>query len=246
MRKNYFKVIFICFAQLIFIGQIGFAQNKIVLTKPRDRIVSGVSIGLFIGGNYFYRQKDPLSVAQINDLNIADVNSFDRSATKNYSVGASDASDILAISSMALPLLLLADKDIRNDAVPVIAVYLQSVLITSGEVQLIKGLIDRPRPFVYNESAPMSEKQKPDANASLYSSHTAMAANAAAYTATVYSIYYPKSKALPYIYVAAAAVPLTTGYLRYEAGKHFPTDIGVGLIIGALNGYLMAKWHKSK
>ena len=87
---------------------------------------------------------------------------------------------------------------------------------------------------------------KADANASFFSGHTAMTASAAAFTATVYSIYHPDSKALPYIYISAAAIPLTTGYLRYKAGKHFPTDIAAGLIVGALNGFLIAKWHKSR
>ncbi len=246
MKQNYLRIVFICFAQLIFIGQIGFAQHRISLSQPKDIIITGVGGTLFLGGYYFYQKKDPLSVEQISNLKISDINSFDRSATKNYSVGAADASDILLYSSMALPALLMADKDIRKDIAPVMLVYLQSVLFTSGEVLMMKGLVDRTRPFVYNENAPMSEKQKADANASFFSSHTALTANATAYTAAVYSIYRPDSKALPYIYVAAAAIPLTTGYLRYEAGKHFPTDIAAGLIIGALNGYLMAKWHKTK
>lgn len=246
MKEIYFKVISICFAQLIFIGQISFAQNEITLSRPKDVIISGAGATLFLGGYYFYQKKDPLSVEQISNLKISDINSFDRPAVNNYSVGAADASDILLYTSMALPALLLTDKDIRKDATPVMLVYFQSVLITSGEVLMTKGLLDRTRPFVYNENAPMSEKQKPDANASFFSSHTALTANAAAYTAAVYSIYHPNSKALPYIYIGAAAIPLTTGYLRYQAGKHFPTDIAAGLIIGALNGYLMAKWHKTK
>ncbi len=246
MEKNYFKIILICFTQLILIGHSGFAQNRIGFSRPKDEILSATGVTLFLGGNYFYRQKDPLTIQQIVDLKISDVNSFDRLATKNYSVSASKASDVLLISSMALPAVLLIDQNIRKDAAPVMLGYLQSILITSGEVQLVKGLVNRTRPFVYNENAPLSEKQKADANASFFSGHSAMTANATAYTAMVYSIYYPNSKALPYIYIAAAAIPLTTGYLRFKAGKHFPTDIGVGLIVGALNGYLLAKWHKSK
>ena len=195
MKEIYFKVISICFAQLIFIGQISFAQNKITLSRPKDVIISGAGATLFLGGYYFYQKKDPLSVEQISNLKISDINSFDRPAVNNYSVGAADASDILLYTSIALPAVLLTDKDIRKDAAPVMLVYFQSMLITSGEILMTKGLVDRTRPFVYNENAPMSEKQKPDANASFFSSHTALTANAAAYTAAVYSIYHPNSKA---------------------------------------------------
>lgn len=244
--KNYSAfVISFCFP-LIFLVQSAIGQGSIELKRPKDPIIFGTGAALFLTGNYFYRKKDPLTAEQIADLKIEDVNSFDRPATNNYSVSAKNASDILLYSSLALPAILLADKDIRKDALPVMAVYLQSLIITGAEIQFVKGLVDRPRPFVYNSNAPMDEKLLPDADASFFSSHTALTANAATFTATVYTIYHPDSKALPYIYVAAAAIPLTTGYLRYEAGKHFPTDIATGLIVGAINGYLMAKWHKKK
>ena len=162
----------------------------------------------------------------------------------NYSISAAKASDLFLVTTLVLPAILFADKDIRKDVGPITAVYFQSVLITAAEIQFVKGLFDRARPFVYNSSAPMSEKTKPDATASFFSGHTAMSASAAAFTATVYSIYHPNSKALPYIYISAAAIPITTGYLRYKAGKHFPTDIAAGFIVGAVNGFLMAKWHK--
>ncbi len=226
------------------IGNCCFAQNRITLTAPGDYIVSGASVSFFFGGNYFYRHKKPLTDQEINSLSVSNINAFDRNATMHYSISAAKASDVFLVSSMVLPVVLLADRDVRKDAGPVAVVYLQSTLIAGAEIQFVKGLIDRARPFVYNSSAPMSEKRKADANASFFSGHTAMTASAAAFTATVYSMYHPTSKALPYIYISAAAVPITTGYLRYRAGKHFPSDIAAGLIVGIANGFLMANLHK--
>ena len=39
-------------------------------------------------------------------------------------------------------------------------------------------------------------------------------------------------------------LPAVTGYLRFKAGKHFPTDIIVGYGVGATIGYLVPELHK--
>ena len=36
----------------------------------------------------------------------------------------------------------------------------------------------------------------------------------------------------------------TTGYLRYAAGRHYPTDILVGAAMGAFVGYLVPSLHE--
>ena len=244
MRNYFSRVVVIIFSQLIFVGNISNAQERIKLSEPADYVISGASISLFIGGNYFYRHKPPLTESEINSLSISNINSFDRRATSNYSHSAAKTSDVMLVSSIALPAILLADNEVRKDFGGVTIVYIQTTLMAGAEIQFVKGLIDRARPFVYNPSAPMSEKRKADANASFFSGHTAMTASAAAFTATVYSIYYPESKALPYLYISAAAIPITTGYLRYKAGKHFPSDIAAGLIVGIANGFLMAHMHR--
>ena len=41
--------------------------------------------------------------------------------------------------------------------------------------------------------------------------------------------------------MAAAA---TTGYLRYAAGRHYPTDILAGAAMGAFVGYIVPSLHE--
>lgn len=61
--------------------------------------------------------------------------------------------------------------------------------------------------------------------------------------AKVYSDYKPnKSKFL--IYGLAAIPPALIGYFRYKAGKHFPSDIIVGYVVGAVGGILIPHLHK--
>jgi len=37
----------------------------------------------------------------------------------------------------------------------------------------------------------------------------------------------------------------TVGYLRYEAGVHFPTDILIGAIVGSAIGYAIPYLHRA-
>ena len=110
MRNYFSRVVVILFSQLIFVGNISSAQERIKLSEPNDYIISGASISLFFGGNYFYRNKTPLTETEINSLSISNINSFDRRATANYSHSAEKASDVMLVSSIALPAILSTPK----------------------------------------------------------------------------------------------------------------------------------------
>ena len=243
MNKKRISLLFVFILQFFIARQDLSAQNRITLSSPKDPVLSGATLTFFFTGNYFYERKPALNLEKINLLDASQVNRFDRSAINHYSPGAAKTSDILLGTSMILPAILMADKNMRKDGGAIAIVYLQSIALTAAEIQLVKGLVQRARPFTYNSNAPLSEKLKADAAASFFSGHTAMVATATSFTATVFSIYHPDSKALPYVYIGAAALPIATGYMRYRAGMHFPTDIAAGLIIGALNGFLVAKLH---
>lgn len=224
----------------LFISGIVSGQNRYQISD-RDIVFSAVLLPLNAGGFRLYHDKFALTAEQINSLNPNDVNAFDRGAIKHYSLNAMTASDALLYSSLAAPAFLLIDKEIRQDAGSVGVVYFQSLSLTALEITLLKALIKRPRPFVYNRSAPMNEKLKPDAAASFASGHTAITATATFFAANTLIRYNGENKA--WIYSAAAALPLTTGYFRYRAGKHFPTDIAAGLALGILNSILINSLH---
>ena len=73
--------------------------------------------------------KPPLDSTEISQLDANDINAFDRSATwqdasKMYQ--SWDMSDIGMNGSFFLPLLLVLDKDTRQDWAPLILLYLQA------------------------------------------------------------------------------------------------------------------------
>jgi membrane-associated phospholipid phosphatase len=221
------------------------AQQRIRISKPGDFIYSGVGIGFFLWGTYSYNHKADWPPKSFSLPDYHSVNRFDRSAVFHYSESAAHTSDILMGGSLILPSFLVFDQSARRDVDGIAICYLQTFFLTLGEIQLVKGLVHRPRPFVYNENVPVSRKMKPDAAASFFSGHTAMTATAAIYSATVYSTYHRGSKEEPWIWAGAVALPALTGYLRYRGGRHFPSDILAGFLIGSANGFLMARLHRS-
>ena len=48
-----------------------------------------------------------------------------------------------------------------------------------------------------------------------------------------------------WIWAASLSVATLTGYLRYAAGKHHPSDILAGAVLGSFVGWLMPTLHES-
>lgn len=222
------------------------AQNPYRLRWPRETGWVGGS-GLVIGlSHYLGKQQTPLTPQDIAQLSLSRVPAFDRIATRHYSPPAQRASDWTLRSAALLPLVLLADPQIRDHAgrvgILLGEVFLADVALTN----LTKVTANRIRPFVYNAAAPMSEKVKVDARRSFFSGHSSVAAAMCVASATIWTDYHPDSRWKPAVWAGALALPLATGFLRIKGGKHFPTDVLTGLAVGAATGYLIPKFHRVK
>ena len=190
------------------------------------------------------RDKTPESV--ILALDPMNVNSFDRPATKNYSTSAKDNSDIFFYGSMPLPLILLADKNIRKDAAKVGLLYLQA-LSTTGSIYVTSSMIaDRFRPYTYNPEVPMERRTGGGGKNSFFAGHPSIVATSTFFMAKVYSDYHPGMRNKWILYTLAGAASVTTAALRIKAGEHFYSDAIVGVPVGALTGFLIPHIHKNR
>lgn len=187
---------------------------------------------------------NPRNPTDINNLQPDNLIELDKKSISNYSHFADDASDWVAGGSMLLPLTLMADKNLRKEALKLSVLASETALLTHGLTLTTKRLALRNRPYVFNPDAPMGEKLKVESMLSFYSGHTAMTASMSFFTAKVWSDYYPYSKWKPVVWTAAAAVPAVAGYLRIKAGKHYFTDVATGYAVGALVGYFVPHFHK--
>ena len=167
----------------------------------------------------------PLTEAQVLGLNRFDQPKFDRIAIGRWNSKADLASDVFLYSSLTLPALMMIDKRARKDFLVVGFIYAETALLTLGVTEFFKAGVRRPRPFMYNPDVAMHVKTKRDARFSFLSGHTSISAALCFTTAKVFSDYSDNSTHKALVWTSAAVLPLITGVLRVEAGKHFPTDV---------------------
>jgi membrane-associated phospholipid phosphatase len=146
-----------------------------------------------------------------------------------------------------LPTLLLFDKGVRNDWVDILLLYMETMSITSNIYAysfLGPNFQGRLRPMVYYENLPMKIRKEGANRNSFYSGHVSSATAATIFMAKVYSDYHPEIGNNKYLLYGAALIPpLILGYIRYKALYHFPSDILVGVGVGALCGILIPEFN---
>ncbi len=236
---------------------LGFAQTP----APEDSlpyslrpVTEGVLLTLGVGsasvGLSLWATMEEPGQGDIDALDRGAVNPFDRSATHLYSEAAATVSDV-GVSILAAAPLLLMVSDIRSfrrrwrNMVTVLVMYAEAVAWTAGVTYLTKALVERPRPYLYNESVPMEEKRN-NGFASFYSSHTAFAFCSAVFVSSVFSARYPEGPGRFLVWSSTLSLAAATAFLRYTAGKHFPSDILTGAAVGSLVGFLVPFLHRKR
>ncbi len=182
---------------------------------------------------------------ELNELSKDDVPGIDRFAAGNSSENADQISYYPFYGSFAVPVvMMLVDGNMRKNAGQISVMYIESMATTGALYTITAGLVDRPRPLVYDTSVPEGDRREGGAQRSFFAGHTAATASATFFAAKIYNDFYPDSALKPYVWTAAAAVPAWVAYLRTKAGKHFLTDNIVGYAIGAASGILIPELHK--
>jgi len=193
----------------------------------------------------------PLKQDEILMLNNLDINSFDRVSTRNESENAKTTSNI-SFGILALSPALVSFPEFINDSwsnfQTISVMYAEAGILCYGITNLTKALVHRKRPYLYNSDISIEERTdlalKIDSYKSFFSGHSSGAFCAAVFLSTVYSDIYGRTKWSPYIWGGSLTLAALTGYLRIEAGMHYPTDVLLGAAIGSLVGYVIPKLHK--
>lgn len=222
-------------------------EQEIYFIKPKVDIPLTI-IGAGWSGYAFTKiySKDPSTTAEILALKQEDINGFDRWAADVYSEKAATTSDIFFYGAMPLPLTLMLDKEIRQDAGKIGFLYLESMAITGLLYTGSVYIFDRYRPLAYNPEVKMEERIRGGSKNSFFAGHPALVATSTFFTAKVFSHYNPNSRLRPFFYGAAIVCTGGTAWLRHRGGKHFPSDLIIGTTIGTLSGLLVPNLHRNK
>ena len=242
---------------LLGIQSLGYAQNqnqrKESVYNVNRKLDLPITLALFGTAAYGYSylaDKEGVSYQEAISFKPEDIWWFDRPATKQDASLRYDAhktSDVMLNTTVALPILLGLDKQIRKDWLDVLILYGQSHAVNSNFYALNAALVSRPRPFNYNSDVPIEEKMANETRNSWFSGHVSSTATASFFMAKVFSDYHPELENKKYWLFGAALIPPSlVGLYRYKAMKHFPTDIIAGTVAGAATGILIPHIHKNK
>ncbi len=217
--------------------------------------VTGSLIGVGLTTNYLGVSrvfgKKELSPSETEGLNKSNVNSFDRWVLYQDPANRADFgrySNYAVASMVVLPAFLLLDKQISRDWFDVLLMYAETMSITPNIYEwspLGVTFQNRIRPVAYYDQLTYDERKSGNNRNSFYSGHEAVVTASTFFMVKVYSDYHPEIGNNKYLLYGAATIPpLIMGYFRVKALAHFPTDVLVGMGVGALCGIIIPELHR--
>jgi membrane-associated phospholipid phosphatase len=170
------------------------------------------------------------------------INRFDRIAAGNYDRSWTTVGDIATASTMALPFIVLVADEGFRDGLNDDLVVAEAALVTSAAQVSLSFAVERPRPRVYSERAPLDQRDDANAARSFFSGHVAntMATSVAALR-TLQRLRQPVL-AWTTFGVGFAGTSLV-GVSRVLSGSHFPSDVLIGAAFGAGVGLALPALH---
>ncbi len=237
--KPFFIILFVVFslpaaAQSFSISHSG-SPYELSLMKEGVIVTSIASITYI--RRFLIEDIEPLTDSDLAGLSRNDVNPIDRPATYNLSDKADKASDDIKNALLVSPVLFTLWQETRCDLLTVAILYAESYYLTTNVTELLKSSTARKRPYVYNPDVPAEDKKTVSAQKSFPSGHVSSSFMAAVFFSTVFTDYYPTSKFKYLVWVTSLATATLVGYFRFEAGKHYPTDVLAGAVVGSSIGF---------
>ena len=212
----------------------------------KDLPILAGSGAMTLGGILLMESVDPLTEAQVAVLDPNNINALDRGATRQYRVNTANFSDYLLTVSAIAPFSVLASRSVRREFAPVFVMYFETAALAGGLTSISKGLFKRKRPYAYNPDALISDRLSLDARHSFFSGHVSTSASFCFLTAYMVNRYAERPGWKWAAWSGAVVIPGTIGLWRYTSGKHFPTDIIAGYLVGAGTGMLIPYLHRWK
>jgi membrane-associated phospholipid phosphatase len=218
------------------------AGGKFALSPTLDGVLSGSGVVL-LGTDFLIQKKLYQKPAHYDGgmRDVSEVNALDRLLMRPYDKTLSTLGKAACYVSLLTPAVLLAIPVKEWGTIGVM--YAESVLLSFGMKELMKSVVYRDRPYLYDASWSSAIADDGDWNCSFVSGHTTMAFTGAAFASYVFSSIYPDSPWKWPVVAGSYALALTTASLRIASGEHFLTDVLSGAVIGTLSGFLVPWAH---
>jgi len=166
---------------------------------------------------------------------------IDNAARTSYNGRTAHISDGMSLGT-ALAAGMVTFALPKNQQTQYIQLAVQNVWIMANITQTVKMLALRNRPYT---QVPGFVSSKTDDHFSFFSGHSAITATAAT-TAILMALNQPNiptwGKAAAY---TAGGLALATAGLRIAAGKHYPSDVVTGILVGVAVAVINTKLHEA-
>lgn len=248
--KNYLSTLCIL---AMGVGQIQAQESERMyhLNLKVDIPLTVVGLGATYFGFERINAKGESDWNELRNLDKEDINAFDRSAAGNNDEDLEKVSDIFFLGAFPFGVVLLADNKVRNELGTIGLMYLEALAISSGIYATTNGYVDRYRPLVYQDNADATDAELEELDYggnrnSFIGGHPMITATTTFFVAKVYHDLHPDNNFKYAVWGFAGAATATCAILRYQAGKHFPTDLIAGVAVGTLSGILVPQLHKKE
>ena len=207
-----------------------------------DRRVTGGISGLAMGLG-LVSQLIPI---RSHDAWNSELLGIDEDMRDNFSPRAMHVADAMLGLSLGAPAIYLMGSTIDDADGDKLLLYGQSIAVNALLAGVTKRLVQRPRPYTYSRD-PVARRfvaaAGDDAYLSFYSGHSALSFGAAVTGAYLLGASGANSTATSIAWGGGLGVAAATATMQVRAGKHFPSDVVIGSVVGIAVGYLVPALH---
>ncbi len=220
---------------------------------PIEATITAASFGLYAVVDFLVKPtlEGDLSCRQPvgnGRCNPADLTAFDRysvgrksSEWQGFGDAALGVSIVMPIIYLGLESLALPTTEPWGDWANDLLVVGEAMALTAALQTILKFSFRRPRPVRYQDiDIPLAQF---DQELSFPSGHTSLVTAATTAMTTTIFLRHPKSPVRWVVLGTGVLLSGLTAFSRVQAGQHFPTDVIVGLAVGAFGGFLVPYLH---
>ena len=234
-------------------------QSPYNLSLKKEVITGGISLSIFFVGS-FIEQHENLPPFEIGNFTLEEINRInfvDRGVAGRWDLDAQAAGIIFRkaskISASIGLALLPGDLKTRGS---LCLIFLEGYLLMQGVTSFVKGTTDRYRPFTYlnlDQIDKMETESKEkflkavkgdDIEDSFFSGDASSTAYSLIFFAKVFNDYFSDSDWKYGVWGLSITGTTLQAYFRAKSGRHFPTDVIVGSLVGGSLGFLIPYLHK--
>jgi membrane-associated phospholipid phosphatase len=235
----------------------------LTLSLKRELVLCVICIGFFLVSTELHKTKHDnipkFEMGSFDQSQIDSINIFDRTVAGKWDIDAKDTGKIFKyIAIFIIPFSLLFYIGSIKRRLSLLFIFIIGYKLTEYFTGLAKGLVNRFRPFTYrtteeidNLSGEAKEKFLEDivdydVVNSFFSGDTSLTAYGFVFFAFAYQVFYKESKYKKVVWAVSVICIILVCYYRAMSGKHFPSDVIIGALVGSLIAFSNIKIHNPK